>query len=451
MAQGTLESFLRSAVRGLASMEPKTRREAAIGSRLEKSFSKRQVAELIGVGVSTLSRHEKESASWPEGQMIGRERVYRLPEIMTMRAILASTPKPRVEPLAWRKPGDPLPIISFASQKGGTGKSLTSAHFAQYLSLHYGMRIGLIDADPQHTLSLYFASPENRHGIPFKDYETLVDFAGLYADEESGAPLSNRTPAELDGCFVPTPWPGIRIIPANVETSEGELQLMRLMRSQVLDPPIYMHTRSAIDKWAASHPPLTNPGNLADADGAVDPAQLNAALAETLDVIIIDYQPALTVFQLNNLVASTHLVIPQTMKGFDIATLEAFLTKLLDYVETVLSMNSTLSIGEGHHTILPTIVQRANDVDLDQIASIMEKCPGIVSPVFYLRSDAVSNAADLYQSAYEFQPSAGQRKGLNRFIENANAANDALVARIWPGRERGYAEAWMNANYGEED
>ena len=81
----------------------------------------------------------------------------------------------------------------------------------------------------------------------------------------------------------------------------------------------------------------------------------------------------------------------------------------------------------------------------------MEKCPGIVSPVFYLRSDAVSNAADLYQSAYEFQPSAGQKKGLNRFIENANAANDALVARIWPGRERGYAEAWINANYGEED
>ena len=179
MAQGTLESFLRSAVRGLASMEPKTRREAAIGSRLEKSFSKRQVAELIGVGVSTLSRHEKESKSWPEGQMVGRERVYRLPEIMTMRAILASTPKPRVEPLAWRKPNDPLPIISFASQKGGTGKSLTSAHFAQYLSLHYGMRVGLIDADPQHTLSLYFAPPENRHGIPFKDYETPVSYTHL--------------------------------------------------------------------------------------------------------------------------------------------------------------------------------------------------------------------------------------------------------------------------------
>jgi len=451
MAQGTLESFLRSAVRGLASMEPKTRREAAIGSRLEKTFSKRQVAELIGVGVSTLSRHEKESASWPQGEMVGRERVYNLNEIMMMRAILASMPKQRVEPLAWRGPEDRLPVISFASQKGGTGKSLTSAHFAQYLSLHYGMRIGLIDADPQHTLSLYFAPPENRSGVPFKDYETLVDFAGLYADPDTGTPLSDRTATELDGCFVPTPWPGVRIIPANVETSEGELQLMRLMRIQVSDPPIYGHTRQAVQKWSEGHTPKTAPSALADEAGHVDTEQLERALAETFDVIIIDYQPALTVFQLNNLIASTHLVVPQTMKGFDIATLEAFMTKLLEYVETVLTADTALTIGDGTHTILPTIVQRANDVDLDQIASIMDKCPGIVSPVFYLRSDAISNAADLYQSAYEFQPSAGQRKGIARFIENANAANDALVARIWPGRERGYANAWMDANYGEDE
>jgi len=333
MAQGTLESFLRTSIRGLATMEAHGRRSDAIGNRLKKTFHKRQVAEMIGVGVSTLSRHEKDSKSWPTGKTTGRERVYSLDDIMLMRAILASSPKPRTEPLAWRSPTEPLPVISFASQKGGTGKSLSSAHFAQYLALNYGMRVGVIDADPQHTLSLYFASPEQRDGVPYRDFETLVDFAGLFMDEETGAALSKKTPQELDGCWVDTPWPGIRIIPANVETSEGEIQLARLMQMRVQEPPLYMHTRRAIDRWSTAFQPSTDPATLADADGYVDPDKFEAALRETLDVIVVDYQPALTIFQLNNLVASTHLVIPQTMKGFDIATLEAFLAKLLEYVD----------------------------------------------------------------------------------------------------------------------
>lgn len=451
MTQGNLESFLRMSIRGLASMESRGRREAAIGGRLHKTFHKRQVAEMIGVGVSTLTRHESESQSWPEGRAIGRERVYSLDDIMMMRAILSSSPKLRSEPLAWRRPSDPLPVISFASQKGGTGKSLASAHFAQYLSLNYGMRVGVIDADPQHTLSLYFASPEQREGVPYRNFETLVDFAGLYMDEETGAPLSRRPASELDGCWVETPWPGVRIIPANVESSEGEIQLARLLQARVSEPPLYMHTKNAIDRWSSEYAPRTRPEDLADDNGYVDPERLNAALKETLDVIIIDYQPALTIFQLNNLVATTHLVIPQTMKGFDIATLEAFLTKLLDYVETVLSTNTSLTIGAGDHIILPTIVQRSNDTDIEQIMGIMEHCPKALSPVYYMRSDAVANAADLYQSAYEFDPSPGQRKSLKRFLDNANAVNDTLVSRIWPGRERGYAQAWIDTNYGDED
>jgi len=99
---------------------------------------------------------------------------------------------------------------------------------------------------------------------------------------------------------------------------------------------------------------------------------------------------------------------------------------------------------------LPTIVQRSNDADLEQILGLMENCPGAVSPVFYTRSDAVANAADLYQSAYEYEPTSGQRKGLLRFLKNANAVNDHLVSLIWPGRERGFANDWIDENYGEE-
>ena len=43
-----------------------------------------------------------------------------------------------------------------------------------------------------------------------------------------------------------------------------------------------------------------------------------------------------------------------------------------------------------------------------------------------------------------------KRKGINRFIANADAVNDAIISRIWPGLERGYASAWMDEFY-EDD
>ena len=100
----------------------------------------------------------------------------------------------------------------------------------------------------------------------------------------------------------------------------------------------------------------------------------------------------------------------------------------------------------------PTIVQRTNEQDLQQITTLMENCPGEVLPVFYLRSDAISNAADNYQSAYEYEPDTrGKKKGIDRFVENANAVNDAIAAQIWPHLSRGHAQAWMNEFYAEGD
>jgi len=167
--------------------------------------------------------------------------------------------------------------------------------------------------------------------------------------------------------------------------------------------------------------------------------------------IIIDYQPALTLFQLNNVIASTSLIIPQTMKGFDIATLSTFVTGLRGMLEHILA-HERIYIGSGANMLLPTIVQRTNVQDLNQVSNLLQECPAEVMPVFYLRSDSIANASDVYQSVYEYEPDTpGKRKGINRFIENADAVNDEIVSRIWPGRERGYAQAWMDKFYEDEE
>lgn len=445
---GSLEQFLTDLSRGLDRTMVSVNKEMTLRQRIKRSWSMRQCAGFLNVSVQYLTKFANGSDQFPAGEYVGRERVFTLNELMQMRALLAASAKRPYDYLAWRKPGEDLPVISFASQKGGTAKSLSAAHFAQYLSLHYGMRVGVMDADPQSTITLYFVGGDALAQLPDEETATMVDFAGLFPSEE--APYSTHPPEVLNSFFLKTSWPGLRLVPAHGETSEGEIQIARLVREAPKGKSFYRYLRDSIDLWKDAYPPVTHPAELAP-DGQLDAATLQSALNETLDVLIIDYQPALTLFQLNNVIASTSLVIPQTMKGFDIATLSTFVNGLLGMLQHILS-NERLEIGSGANMLLPTIVQRSNAQDLNHIGNLLEHCPTEILPVFYLRSDAIANASDVYQSVYEYEPDTpGKRKGINRFITNANAVNDAIVSRLWPGLERGYATAWMDEFYEDDE
>ncbi|MXW87450.1 MAG: AAA family ATPase [Boseongicola sp. SB0673_bin_14] len=423
-------------------------KELTLRHRIKRTWSMRQCARFLNVSIQYLTKFANAHEDFPRGEHVGRERVFTLDELVRMRALLAASAKRPYDYFAWRKPGDPLPVISFASQKGGTAKSLGAAHFAQYLSLHYGMRVGVMDADSQSTITLYFVGGEDLPEMPGEDTPSMVDFAGLFRSED--APFTDHSAETLDSFFLKTSWPGLRLVPAHGETSEGEIQIARLVRDAPPGKSFYRYLRDSIDQWKAGHPPVTVPNELA-LGGRVDDAKLGSALTETLDCIVIDYQPALTLFQLNNVIASSSLVIPQTMKGFDIATLSTFVTGLLGMLQHILA-HERLDIGSGANMLLPTIVQRSNAQDLNHIRNLLEHCPTEILPVFYLRSDAISNASDVYQSVYEYEPDTpGKRKGINRFIANADAVNDAIVSRLWPGLERGYANAWMDEFYEDDE
>lgn len=88
-------------------------------------------------------------------------------------------------------------------------------------------------------------------------------------------------------------------------------------------------------------PPRIRAADLRDSKGAFDAAKFDTALNETHDVVVVDQQSSLTLMQLNGLVAADSVVIPQTMKGFD------------------------LEIGAGEHIVLPTMVQEQNNQDTD--------------------------------------------------------------------------------------
>jgi len=439
MAYGQFEQFIRNLSRVMGAVNTRLQRDLTLRERVARRWSMTEVAEFLGIDVTHLSKLSNDEPDFPAGQRGGRERTFSPSEIMLIRALLASRPGAKRPYLHWREPGSKPIVVTFGAQKGGTGKSLTAAHFAQYVNLFYGLRVGVIDADPQATASLYFAGSDLKLFDP--DTPTMAKFMGIDAPGEAVEPPDAET---LDSYWQSTPWPGVRLIPGGPDIQNGDISLFFLSRQ---GKAVYRVLKDALASWGAGYPPKTRPTDLRK-DGEFDRAAFDAALNETVDIIVIDQQPSLTLVQLNGLIAADNVIIPQTMKGFDLATLATYVTSISEYLEFVLSFEPDLEIGAGEHLVLPTIVQEQNDRDTAQILDLWRKAPREISQVWYSRSDAIANAAEEYKSIYEYLPPRARRASAKAFMENANAVNDALVQRVMPDLpRRGYADAFIKDHW----
>lgn len=426
MAYGQFEQFIRNMTRVMGAVNTKLQRDLTLRTRVARRFSMVEVAQLLSVDTTYLTRISGEDPAFPEGEKQGRARTFSPSEIMLIRAIIGSNKAAKRPYLHWRQDGTPVKVVTFGAQKGGTGKSLSAAHFAQYVNLHYGLRVGVVDADPQATVSLYFADANLPLFAP--DTPTLADFMGV--DQPGAGEVNNRSAAELDAIWQNTPWPGIKLIPGGANIQNGDISLFFM--SQQSQVPVYRVLRDAIATWDSGTGPKTAVNDLRNADGAFNTAKYEQALNETVDVIVIDQQPSLTLMQLNGLIAADNVVIPQTMKGFDLATLATYVSNIGEYLEFIMGFEADIEIGAGEHMVLPTIVQEQNTQDTDQILDLYRKAPREVMQVWYARSDAIANAAEEYKSIYEYLPPKTRRTSAQAFMQNANAVNDALVQRIWP-------------------
>lgn len=268
MAYGQFEQFIRNLGRVMQIVNTKLQRDLTMRSRVSRRFSMIEVTEFLAADVTYLTGIGKDLPAFPEGERNGRERSFSPSEIKQIRGIMASRPSERREHLYWRQADDPVKVITFGAQKGGTGKSLTAAHIAQYLSLFYGLWVGIIDADPQATTSLYFADAD----LPLFSPETatLAEFMGI--DDLGSTALTPRTPEELNAIWQPTPWPGTRLIPGGANIQNGDIILFFLSKSARV--PVYRVLRDAIGAWAAANRPVSVPPICATARGPLTPQNL---------------------------------------------------------------------------------------------------------------------------------------------------------------------------------
>src|SRR3954454_2542942 len=167
-----------------------------------RRFTSGEAAKLIGVTDSYL-RHLALGGEGPEPEKnaAGR-RAYSLEQIHEIRRVLAKA-KPAYLPT--RQDTDHLQVIAVTNFKGGSGKTTTAAHLAQYFALR-GYRVLAVDLDPQASLSaLHGIQPE----FDVDPNHTL--YGSIRYDGEQ------RHPEEI---IRKTYFPGLDIIPANLELME---------------------------------------------------------------------------------------------------------------------------------------------------------------------------------------------------------------------------------------
>jgi chromosome partitioning protein len=244
-------------------------------------------------------------------------------------------------------------IIAIANQKGGVGKTTTTINLAAALAEN-GARVLVVDIDPQGNASTGLGiEVENRD---FTTYDLLVG------------------EANLKSVVLPTVTPGLMIVPATVDLSSADLELMSNEK------------RSFLLHDALRQKPMDD---------------------FELDYILIDCPPSLNLLTVNALIAAHSVLVPLQSEFF---ALEGLSQLMLTIREVRQSGNQNLRI-EG---IVLTMYDQRNNLSLqveedarDNLGDLvfqtriprnvrLSEAPSFAMPV--LTYDTTSKGAEAYRA-----------------------------------------------------
>jgi chromosome partitioning protein len=209
----------------------------------------------------------------------------------------------------------PARIIAMCNQKGGVGKTTSTINLGAALA-EYGRKVLMVDFDPQGALSVGFGV--RTHELDVTVYNLMV---------ERGH--------DIRDVIQPTRVAGIDILPANIDLSAAEVQLVgEVAREQVL-------------------------------------ARVLRPVLDDYDVILIDCQPSLGLLTVNALTAAHGVVIPLECEFFamrGVALLIETIEKITDRLNPRLQIDGILAtMYDGRTLHSREVVRSVVDHFQDQV------------------------------------------------------------------------------------
>lgn len=349
-----------------------------------RKFQLGEVAEFMGVTQSHLRQIHSEGKG-PEIEAIGGRRYYTAEQMLELREYLEANKKSdKRYYMPQRRPGEPLQVLSVVNFKGGSGKTTTAAHLAQYLALT-GHRVLSIDLDPQASLTSLF-------GIQPELDEVASLYEALRFDEE------RRSISEI---IQRTNIPDLDVVPASLILQEYEY-----------DVPLAISSQNG-------------------AEGRLFHMRIVNALKEVddrYDVVVIDCPPQLGYLTLTALMASTGILITIHPQMLDVMSMSQFLMMLGGIMTPVAEAGAQIRVEWFRYLVTrfePTDIPQAQMVGFMQSMFAQHL---LKNPV--LKSTAISDASIKKQTLYEVERGEFVRSTYDRAMESLNAANGEIVELV---------------------
>ena len=353
--------------------------------KLLRQFSLSEVAQFLGVSQSTLKKlHLEGKGPLPQTSSSGR-RSYSAEQMAELRQYLDQHGRSEARNyVPYRRPGEKLQVIAVVNFKGGSGKTTTAAHLAQYMALT-GHRVLAVDLDPQASLS-------SLHGFqPELDMSPSLYEALRYDDQR-------RSISEI---IQATNFPGLDIVPANLELQEYEY-----------DTPLAMSNKSSND-------------------GKTFFTRISRALGEVddrYDVVVIDCPPQLGYLTITALTAATSVLITIHPQMLDVMSMGQFLLMLGGILKPIRDAGAAVNLEWYRY-----LITRYEPTDGPQAQMV-----GFMQTLFHqfvlknqmVKSTAISDAGITKQTLYEVDKSQMTRSTYERAMDSLNAVNAEIAELV---------------------
>jgi chromosome partitioning protein len=369
-----------------------TLRERNFPPSSAKTFRRIAPAEAARLLSVSESRVRQTASDHGLGEAQNARRTYSVEDVAALRRRLAAGARSAERYLPARRAGEHLQVVTVMNFKGGSAKTTTSAHLAQYLALR-GYRVLAVDLDPQASLTALF-------GI-----HSVADLTG--GDTVYGAIRYDEERRPLESVVRATYVPGLSLVPGGLELMEFEHETPRALSRQS-DGGVALFAR------------------LSDAIRSIE---------DRFDIVIVDCPPQLGYLGLSALVAATSVLVTVHPGMLDVMSMSQFLAMTGDLLAVI--ADALPDVARPTYDWQRYLLTRfePNDGPQQQVAAFLRTLFGdhvLKNPT--LKSTAISDAGLTNQTIYEVDRTQFTRATYDRAVESVDAVNqeiEELVLKAW--------------------